>query len=121
MNSGPSVPLLPESEGQRGIPNWSEPGHVFGQVTVVGMSGTRSEQNYSYKTDFETRRENQDFRRQHTSLSRPPLDSTTFDTNTTNKTMSPMSPVDSIPVKTKAPDPAPLTLTKDSPTRPTNN
>ena len=46
------------------VPNWSASGHVFGEVTAVGMSGTRSEQNYSYKTDFEIWSENQDFRRQ---------------------------------------------------------
>ena len=27
--------------------HWSDPGHIFGEVTEVGMSGTRSEQNYS--------------------------------------------------------------------------
>ena len=32
--------------------HWYEPDHVFGEATAVGMSGTRSEQNYSYKTDF---------------------------------------------------------------------
>ena len=42
---------------------WSAPDHVFVEVTVVGMSRTRSEQSYSYKTDFETRKENQDFGR----------------------------------------------------------
>ena len=51
------------------VPNWSAPVHVFGSFTAVGMSGTRSEQNYSYKTDFETKRENQDFGRQNISLS----------------------------------------------------
>ena len=43
--------------------NWCVPGHVFGEATAVGVSGTRSEKNYSSKTDFETRRENQDFGR----------------------------------------------------------
>ena len=36
--------------------NWYVLGYVFGEVTAAGTSGTRSEQNYSYKTDFETRR-----------------------------------------------------------------
>ena len=36
--------------------HWSAPGHVSGEVTAVGMRRTRSEQNYSYKTDFETRK-----------------------------------------------------------------
>ena len=39
--------------------------HVLGGGKAVGMSGTRSEQNCSYKTDFETRGENQDFGRQN--------------------------------------------------------
>ena len=47
---------------------WSKPGHVFGEVISTGMIRRRSEQNYSYKTDFETRRENQDFGRQNTSM-----------------------------------------------------
>ena len=62
---------------------------------MVGMSGMRSEQKYSYKTDFETRRENQDFGRQNISMSQPPLDSTPFGRNTTNKTTS---PIDSITI-----------------------
>ena len=66
----------------------------------------RSEQNYSSKTDFETRRENKDFGRQNNSMSRPPLDSTSLGTNTTNGTMS---PIDSIPVRTKTTEPTPQT------------
>ena len=95
--------------------NWSAPGHVFGEVTEVGMSWTRSEQNYSYKNDFETRRENQDFGPQNISMSRPPLDSTHFGTNTTNRKTS---PIDLIPARTKPPDPMPLTRPTDSPTQP---
>ena len=70
--------------------NWSASGRVFGEVTAVGMSRTSSEQNYIDKTDFETRRENQDFGRQNISMSRPPLDSTPFDSNTINGTTSPI-------------------------------
>ena len=40
--------------------SWSAPSHVFGEATAVGVSGTRSEQNYSSKTDFETRKRTQD-------------------------------------------------------------
>ena len=39
-------------------------------------------------------------------MSRPPLDLTPIGTNTTNRTMS---PIESIPVRTKTPDPTPLT------------
>ena len=70
--------------------NWITTGHIIGEVTADRMSRTRPEQNYSSKTDFETRRENQDFERQNNSTSRPPLDSTTLGTNTTNGTMSPI-------------------------------
>ena len=78
---------------------WSAPSHVFGEVTAAGMSGTRSKQNYSYKTDFETRRENQNFGRQNISMSLPPLDSTPLGTNNTTGIKS---PIDSIPVKKNA-------------------
>ena len=98
--------------------NWSTPGHVFGEVTVVGMSGAKSEQKYSYRTDFETRRENKDFGRQNISMSLPPLDLTSFDTNTTNGTMS---TINSIPVGTKTPDPTPLKRPTDLSTRPTES
>ena len=41
--------------------HWYVPDHVFGKATAVGMSATRSELYYSYKTDFQNCRENQDF------------------------------------------------------------
>ena len=77
------------------------------------MIRTRSEQNYNAKTDFETRRENQDFGRQNNSMSRPPLESTPLGTNTNNRSTS---PIDLIPVGTKMPDPTPLTPPTDLPT-----
>ena len=95
--------------------NYSAPSNIFGEVIVIGMSGTRSEQNNRYKTDFETRRENQDFGRQNISMSQPPLDSTTFGTNITNRTMS---PIDSISIREKTLDPTQLTQQMDFPTRP---
>ena len=49
--------------------HWSAPDHVSGESTLVGMSRTRPEQNYSYKTVFEIWRENQDFGRQNNSMS----------------------------------------------------
>ena len=70
----------------------------FLDVTVIGMNGTRIEQNYSYKTDFENRRENQDFGRQNIPMSQLPLNSTPFGTNKTNITTS---PIDWIPVGKK--------------------
>ena len=70
------------------------------------VSRMGSEQNYNAKTDFETRRENQDFGRQNNSMSRPPLDSTPIGTDT-NKGKT--SPIDLIPVGTKTTEPTPLT------------
>ena len=84
--------------------HWYASVHVLGEAKSVGMIRTRSEQNYSYKTDFEIRRENQDFGRQNNSMSRLPLDSNTIGTNTTNGITS---PIDSISVGTKTPDPTP--------------
>ena len=78
------------------------------------MSATRSEQNYSYKNDFQNWRENQDFGRQNILMSRPPLDSTPIVTNTIN---GKMSPIDSIPVRTKTPDPTPQTRPTESSSR----
>ena len=49
-------------------------------------------------------------------MSRPPLDSNPLGTNTTNKKTS---PIDSIPVGTKIPDPTPVTPPTDSQTLPT--
>ena len=44
-------------------------GLVFGEFTAVVMSGTRSEQNYSQRSNFETRRENQEFGHKNISMS----------------------------------------------------
>ena len=33
--------------------HWSVPDHIFGEVTAVGMSRTRSKLDYIYKTDFQ--------------------------------------------------------------------
>ena len=92
---------------------WSASVHVFGEATAAGMSGTRSEQKFSYKTDFEIRRENQEFGRQNNSMSRPTLYSNPIGTDKTNITTS---PIDSIPVSTKIPDPTPRTQLMKSPT-----
>ena len=82
--------------------HWSAPDHIFGGDTAVGMSTTRSEQDYRYKTDLGIWRENQDFGRQNISMSRPPLDSTPIDKNKTNRTTS---PIESIPVRIKTTEP----------------
>ena len=38
-------------------PHWYATDHVSGEATMVGMSRTRSELDYSYKTDFQNWRE----------------------------------------------------------------
>ena len=84
-----------------------------GKATVVGMSATRSELDYSYKTDFQNWKENQYFGRQNILMSQPPLDSTTIDTNTTDRTMS---QIELIPIK-KTPEITPQTQPTESSTR----
>ena len=86
----------------------------------IELAGRGQIKTIIYKSDFETRRGevvDQYFRRQNNSMSRPPLDLTPLGTNTNNgKTL----PMDSIPIRTKSPEPTPLTLPTDSPTLPTN-
>ena len=53
--------------------DWSDPDHVFGKATDVGMSTARSDQDYSYKTYFLIWKENQEFELQKISMSQPPL------------------------------------------------
>ena len=82
------------------------------------MSITRSELEYSYKTDFQHWRKNQDFGRQNISLSCPPLDSMNIVMNTTNITTS---PIDFIPIGEKTPEPTPRTRPTKFSTRPTES
>ena len=82
----PSTRIIRPTDGT----HWSASDHIIGEATAVGMSATRSELDYSYKTDFQNGRENQDFERQNISRNWPPLDSTPIGTNTTNRTTSPI-------------------------------
>ena len=86
--------------------NWLPPGHCIGKITADRVSKIGSEKDYNAKTNFENRIENKDFGCQNNVMSLPPLDSTTLGTNMTNRTTS---PIDSIPVRTKTPEPTPLT------------
>ena len=95
------------------VSHWSALDHVFDEATAVGTSTTRSGQDYSYKTDFQIWRENQDFGRQNNSMSRPPLDSTHIRTNTTSVKMPQL---DLIPIGTKNPEPTPQTQPTESST-----
>ena len=97
--------------------NWLPTGHIIGEVTADKVSRTRSEQNYSAKTDFETRREIQDFGRQNNSMSQPLLESTPLGTKTNNGTMS---LIESILVGEEAPELMPMTPPTDLPTLPTD-
>ena len=49
--------------------NWIPPDHLIGKVIADRVIRTRSEQNDSAKTDFETRKEYQYFGRQNNSMS----------------------------------------------------
>ena len=51
------------------IPHWYPQDHGFGKSTAFGMSGTRSELGYTYKTDIQNWKENKDFGRQNISMS----------------------------------------------------
>ena len=86
--------------------NWLLPGNFIGEVTSARNIRTRSEQNYISKTDFQTRRGNQYFVHQYSSMSQPHLDSTSFGTNMTNRKMS---TINSIQVRTKNLEPTPRT------------
>ena len=66
---------------------WIIPDHIFGEITEVVMSAANSDHEYSYKTDFETWRENQEFEHQNILMSRPPLELTLIGTSITNVTM----------------------------------
>ena len=83
---------------------WSALGHVFEEVTAAGMNRAGSEKNYSYKTDSEIRRKNQDFGLQNTLMSQLPLVSTHIGTNKTNGTTS---QIHSTAVGEKTPHPTP--------------
>ena len=91
--------------------NWIPTSHRIGEVALDRVIRAGSEQDYNAKTDFKTRRENQDFGRQNNSTCRPHLDLTTLGMNTINGTTS---PIDSIPVEKKTPDPTPLTQPTES-------
>ena len=41
--------------------HWSAPDHVFGKLPAVGMSSAKSEEDYSYRIDFQIWRENHIF------------------------------------------------------------
>ena len=61
---------------------------MFGEATSFGTSAASTDQEYSYKTDFEIWRENQEFERQNILISQPPLESIPIGANTTNVTTS---------------------------------
>ena len=72
INSGPSVPPATIFGSPTDGSKWSTQGHVFGKDIAVGVIGTRSEKNYSSKTDFVNSKDNkyfQVFERQNISMS----------------------------------------------------
>ena len=95
--------------------NWLLTGNDISEGTADRVSGTKAKNHYNFKSKFETRRENQvdhNFGRQNNPVSQSTLDSPHIGTNTTNRTMS-LS--DLIPVRTKTPDPTPLTRPTEFP------
>ena len=86
--------------------HWSMTDRVFGEATSVIMNVARSGQDYSYKTNFEIWRENQESERLNILMSRPTLDSTYIVTYTANITMAQL---ELTPIQTKTPYPTQLT------------
>ena len=103
----PATRIIKPTDGS----HWSALDHVFSEATAAVMSATRSDEDYSYKTDFEIWRENRKFECQNISMSRPHLDSTTIGTNIKNVATSQL---ESTHIGTKTPDPMPLKRPKES-------
>ena len=88
---------------------WIPPGHDISETIADRVIGTKAKNHHNFKSEFETRRDkmvDQYFGRQNDPMSQPNLNSTPLGTNKNNKTTS---PIDSIPVITKMPEPTPLT------------
>ena len=49
--------------------NWSAPNHIFGENTEVGLSKSKSDYDYNYKTNFQIWKENKEFERKNISRS----------------------------------------------------
>ena len=94
--------------------NWILPGYDSSEATIDRVSVTKAKNHYIFESGFETMRDkmvDQYFGRLNISMSQPHLDSTPLDTERTNVTLS---PVDSIPVRTKMPEPTILKQPPDS-------
>ena len=94
--------------------NWLHPGHDIEEATADGVSETRANNHYNFKSDFEAMREIQDFEQENISMSQPTLDQNPLGTNTTNVIML---PIDLCPVRTKLPQLTPLELPTEFPER----
>ena len=91
------------TDGSNCIP----PGNDISEATADRVIKTNAKNHYNFKSEFETRRDkmvDQYFGCQNDHMSRPTFYSTPIGTNTTNGTTS---SIDSIPVKTKTPEPTP--------------
>ena len=84
--------------------HWCAPDHVFVKAKALVMSAARSDQDYSYNTDFKIWRKNQDFGHQNISMGRPSLVLTPIGVNTINRTTSQL---DLIAIGKKTPKPTP--------------
>ena len=54
--------------------NWLHPGHDIEEAAADGVSETRANNHYNFKSDFEAMREIQDFEQENISMSQPTLD-----------------------------------------------
>ena len=89
--------------------NWLLPVQDISEAAADRVSGTKAKNHYNFKSEFKTRIDKmvyQYFGRQNDPMSQSTLDSTPLGMNTTNVKMS---PIESIPVGTKTPEPTPLT------------
>ena len=89
--------------------NCLQTGNDISKATADRVSRTKAKNYYNFKSEFETRRDkmlDQNFGCQNYPMSQPLLDLNPLGTNTTNKKTS---PIGSIKIGTRTPEPTPLT------------
>ena len=91
-SSGPSTPATRIQRPTDGD-HWRAPNNIFGATITVEVSEERFEYDYNYKTEFQIWKENKVFERQFFSMSKPPLDSNTVGTKTSNAKTSSLAMV----------------------------
>ena len=89
------------------VSHGSMPDYFFGETTAVGVSETKSDYDYNYKTEFQIWKEYKEIEHQNMLMSWPPLESISIGMNVSN---ADISHLDSTPVGMKTPDSKTLTL-----------